>query len=49
MPRIGEPIEPSHIERVEPWWRVADATGRKPKTETAAATTVPKAMPWPID
>jgi len=49
MPRIGEPVEPSHIERVEPWWRIADATGRKSKIETVSATTVPKAMPWPID
>src|SRR5436190_391764 len=48
MPRLGEPIEPSHIERVEPWWRVADATARNSK-ETVSATPVPKTMPWPID
>jgi L-ascorbate metabolism protein UlaG (beta-lactamase superfamily) len=21
MPRLGEPVEPSRVERVEPWWR----------------------------
>jgi hypothetical protein len=33
---------------VEPWWRVVDAT-RKPEARTPAETTLPKAMPWPID
>lgn len=22
MPRLGEPVEPAHAQRVEPWWRV---------------------------
>jgi hypothetical protein len=21
MPRLGEPLEPTRVERVEPWWR----------------------------
>jgi len=49
MPRLGEPVEPSHEHRAEPWWRAVDAGGRKAKTETASATTLPKTMPWPID
>ena len=53
MPRLGEPVEPAHAERVEPWWRVVDAAvdneAREPEPATSGAITVPKAMPWPID
>ena len=47
MPRLGEPIEPAHADRVEPWWRAVDTTTQVPKTP--APTTLPKAMPWPLD
>jgi len=46
MPRLGEPVEPAHAERVTPWWRGVDAVVNMPEP---AATTLPKAMPWPID
>ena len=49
MPRLGEPVVPAHAEAVTPWWRVVDATARKPEPDTPVATTLPKAMPWPID
>jgi L-ascorbate metabolism protein UlaG (beta-lactamase superfamily) len=49
MPRLGEPVEPAHAEDVEPWWRIVDATARKPEPDPPVATTLPKAMPWPID
>jgi L-ascorbate metabolism protein UlaG (beta-lactamase superfamily) len=49
MPRLGEPVEPAHAEAVQPWWRVVDTAARKPEPDTPAATTLPKAMPWPID
>jgi L-ascorbate metabolism protein UlaG (beta-lactamase superfamily) len=53
MPRLGEPVEPAHAEKVEPWWRAVDAVvdtaAREPETDTSAATTLPKTMPWPID
>jgi hypothetical protein len=49
MPRLGEPVEPAHVEDVQPWWRVVDATAREPEPDTPVATTLPKAMPWPID
>jgi L-ascorbate metabolism protein UlaG (beta-lactamase superfamily) len=49
MPRLGEPVEPSHVQRVEPWWRIVDKTARQPEPEAAEATTFPKTMPWPID
>jgi L-ascorbate metabolism protein UlaG (beta-lactamase superfamily) len=49
MPRLGEPIEPSHEHRAEPWWRTVEMTGRRAQKETASATTLPKTVPWPID
>jgi len=53
MPRLGEPMEPAHVERVTPWWRTADAkTGTPARTEAPQGTpplVVPKSMPWPID
>lgn len=49
MPRLGEPVQPAHPEKIEPWWRVADKAARKSAPETPAVTTVPKAMPWPLD
>jgi len=48
MPRLGEPVEPSHAEDVEPWWRVVDTAAREPAPDIAA-TTLPDSMPWPID
>jgi len=48
MPRLGEPVEPAHAQSVQPWWRAVDATVHPLKTEAAAAT-MPKEMPWPID
>jgi len=47
MPRLGEPIEPAHGVRAEPWWRGVDATAQVPTVEAVA--TLPKAMSWPID
>jgi L-ascorbate metabolism protein UlaG (beta-lactamase superfamily) len=49
MPRLGEPVEPSRAKAVEPWWRVVDADAGESAPDTPAATTLPKAMSWPID
>ena len=49
MPRLGEPIEPAYAKGVEPWWRVVDTTAREPKPDTPVATTLSRAMPWPMD
>jgi L-ascorbate metabolism protein UlaG (beta-lactamase superfamily) len=49
MPRLGEPVEPTHVERVEPWWRGVDTAVPTPQTATPAAATLPEATPWPID
>jgi L-ascorbate metabolism protein UlaG (beta-lactamase superfamily) len=49
MPRLGEPVEPAHAEGIEPWWRVVDATARKPEPDKPVPITLPKDVPWPID
>lgn len=49
MPRLGEPVEPAHVESVDPWWRTVDTTARKPQPRAPAAIRLPKSMPWPID
>ena len=48
MPRLGQPVEPSHVERVEPWWRGVDAPAGAPVAQPPAAS-LPKSMPWPLD
>ena len=47
MPRLGEAIEPGHAGRAQAWWRGVDTMAQAPQPETA--TTLPKAMSWPID
>jgi L-ascorbate metabolism protein UlaG (beta-lactamase superfamily) len=49
MPRLGEPIEPSHADAVRPWWREVDAQAPKGKQAAAPETRLPKSMPWPVD
>jgi len=49
MPRLGEPLEPAHAERVEPWWRAVDVAVSEPAPESTVADTLPKAVPWPMD
>jgi L-ascorbate metabolism protein UlaG (beta-lactamase superfamily) len=54
MPRLGEAVEPSQVERVTPWWRAVDPrTGGKAKPDEPpadeASVTLPRGMPWPID
>lgn len=49
MPLLGEPVEPAHDQRIEPWWRVVERASHPLKGEAQGAATLPKAMPWPID
>jgi L-ascorbate metabolism protein UlaG (beta-lactamase superfamily) len=55
MPRIGQPIEPSHVERVEPWWRAADAHEAPAPLATPAPasaseeTALAQSVDWPMD
>jgi L-ascorbate metabolism protein UlaG (beta-lactamase superfamily) len=53
MPRLGEAVEPTHVESVTPWWRSVEKSGdvgpRAPEPVVQTTTELPKAMPWPID
>jgi len=49
MPRLGEPVEPAHVERVTPWWRAVDARKADMPVGKSLTLTLPKSTPWPID
>jgi len=49
MPRLGEPVEPEHVDRVTPWWRAADAPRSGTAPPETPALTLPKSIPWPLD
>ncbi len=49
MPRLGEPVEPSHDLPPTPWWRAVDRPGAAPSIPEAPAMSLPRAMPWPFD
>jgi L-ascorbate metabolism protein UlaG (beta-lactamase superfamily) len=36
MPRLGEPVEPSRVERVDPWWRSVAALEKEGEPKTPA-------------
>jgi len=49
MPRLGEAVEPVHVERVTPWWRSVDQSKPRRTRDEPRETALPKSMPWPID
>jgi L-ascorbate metabolism protein UlaG (beta-lactamase superfamily) len=53
MPRLGEPIEPSHAEGVDPWWRPLAALAREEAEHGAEeAPSLPPStdgVPFPMD
>jgi L-ascorbate metabolism protein UlaG (beta-lactamase superfamily) len=49
MPRLGEPVEPAHAEKVTPWWRGIDSRERGARLADVPVQTMPKSVPWPID
>lgn len=49
MPRLGEPVEPAHVERVSPWWRAVERRPRREALVEREETKIPKSLPWPID
>jgi L-ascorbate metabolism protein UlaG (beta-lactamase superfamily) len=53
LPQLGEPVEPAHDMRVQPWWRGVDsvpapAAAEAPAPEAVPAS-LPRGMPWPLD
>ena len=49
MPRLGQPIEPSHGSVVEPWWRAVDSKVRPDFLDSQLASRLPNRIPWPLD
>jgi L-ascorbate metabolism protein UlaG (beta-lactamase superfamily) len=49
MPRLGEPVDPSHADAVRPWWREVETEADKRRPEAPEDTRLPKSMPWPVD
>jgi len=49
MPRLGEPVEPERVERVEPWWRAVGQEEAEPAAPEAEEQALPPALGWPID
>jgi hypothetical protein len=53
MPRLGEPVEPSRAERVDPWWRpVATEKADDEAVEENEPPSLPpqaEGVPWPMD
>jgi L-ascorbate metabolism protein UlaG (beta-lactamase superfamily) len=49
MPRLGEPVEPAHADRVRPWWREVETASRPARPVADAVLRLPKSMPWPLD
>jgi L-ascorbate metabolism protein UlaG (beta-lactamase superfamily) len=49
MPRLGQPVEPAHVERVEPWWRGVDSGTPAQAPAAPAQTRLPETLPWPMD
>jgi L-ascorbate metabolism protein UlaG (beta-lactamase superfamily) len=45
MPRLGEPVEPEHAQRVEPWWRVVHGEA----APAPAGARLPGSMTFPVD
>ena len=49
MPRLGQAVEPAHVESVEPWWRQVENALIPPANPTDGVITLPSAAPWPLD
>lgn len=47
MPRLGEAVEPAHLEAVVPWWRGLDEGA--PPVRPAEAPAMARELPWPLD
>jgi hypothetical protein len=49
MPRLGEPVEPAHVERVDPWWRAVERAEQRRVPVEAPAPVIPGNVPLPLD
>lgn len=49
MPRLGEPVEPAHVDSVQPWWRDVATTTEPSRTDDQALTHLANTVTLPID
>jgi L-ascorbate metabolism protein UlaG (beta-lactamase superfamily) len=49
MPKLGEAMEPAHLDKPKPWWREVDTTVERTETATEEQVSLPKSVPWPLD
>ncbi len=56
MPRLGDAVEPSRVERVDPWWRAVAAREKnapvalvESEREAASVPNIDAAVEWPVD
>ena len=49
LPKLGQPVEPAHDLRIDPWWRGVSAKPGKPAVVEPPPESLPNGMPWPID
>jgi L-ascorbate metabolism protein UlaG (beta-lactamase superfamily) len=53
MPKLGQPVEPAHVDGVEPWWRAAAELARgHEEQETEEPPSLPpptQGVPFPMD
>jgi L-ascorbate metabolism protein UlaG (beta-lactamase superfamily) len=47
MPRLGAPVEPTHADRVDTWWRATAALEKKEKEPAGHADAEPEHDPFP--
>lgn len=50
LPRIGQPVEPSRAEGIDPWWRASGSAVPVPSQQAEEPPSYPSdALPWPMD
>lgn len=49
MPRLGQPVEPSRVQGVDPWWRSVATETHPPALAAETPPKVDAAVYWLID
>jgi hypothetical protein len=49
LPKLGQPVEPDHDTRIEPWWRGVDSRSGGTTIVEPPPESLPNGMPWPLD
>jgi L-ascorbate metabolism protein UlaG (beta-lactamase superfamily) len=49
MPRLGEAIEPTLVDTIQPWWRDVETDPAPKPIPVDEESAIPESMSWPID